>query len=96
MFFGTFKNSTPGAAFNEFQIVGVIALWGVVMSAVFMLRAYRAVFFGERPSRWQGLKDVPLSHSWPIGLLVAALLFFGFVPQTVLQAVEPALRLFAK
>ena len=48
VFFGAFKNSTPGAGFNEFQIVGTIALWGVVISAVYMLRAYRAIFMGER------------------------------------------------
>jgi NADH-quinone oxidoreductase subunit M len=96
VFFGTFRNSTPGAAFNRFQIVGVIGLWGVVISAVFMLRAYRAIFFGDRPARWQAIKDVPLSSGWPIGLLVAALLVFGFAPQLVVQAVEPALRLFAR
>ncbi|MBV8352899.1 MAG: NADH-quinone oxidoreductase subunit M, partial [Verrucomicrobia bacterium] len=48
VFFGAFKNSTPGAGFNEFQVVGTIALWGVVISAVYMLRAYRAIFMGER------------------------------------------------
>jgi NADH-quinone oxidoreductase subunit M len=96
VFFGAFKNSTPGAAFNGFQIVGVIALWGVVISAVYMLRAYRAVFLGERAPRWQTLKDMPLALSWPVALLVAALLFFGFAPQTVLQAVAPAIHLFVK
>lgn len=96
VFFGAFKTATPGAAFSGFQIVAAIGLWGVVISSVFMLRAYRAIFFGERPARWQALKDVPLSRSWPIGLLVAALLFFGMVPQTVLQVIEPAIRVFAR
>ena len=96
VFFGTFRNSTPGAGINRFQIVGIIAVWGVVISAVFMLRAYRAIFFGDRPARLQTVKDVPLSISWPVGLLVAALLVFGFAPQLVVQAVEPALRLFVR
>src|SRR6201987_2896636 len=73
VFFGAFKNSAPGAALNEFQIVGIIALWGVVISAVYMLRAYRAIFMGEPQARWQGLRDMPAGSKWAIVLLVAAL-----------------------
>src|ERR1700746_1235843 len=96
VFFGAFKNSTPGAALNEFQVVGVIALWGVVISAVYMLRAYRAIFMGEPQARWQSVKDMPMSVGWAVVLLVAALLVVGLLPRTVLDAVEPGIRLFVK
>ncbi len=96
VFFGAFKNGTAGAAFNEFQIVGTIALWGVVISAVYMLRAYRAIFMGERQARWQSVKDMPMTVGWAVVLLVAALLVVGLVPRTVLDAVEPGIRLFVK
>jgi NADH-quinone oxidoreductase subunit M len=96
VFFGAFKNSTPGSGFNEFQIVGTIALWGVVISSVYMLRAYRAIFMGERQARWQSVKDMPMSVGWAIILLVAVLLAVGLMPRTVLDAVEPGIRLFAK
>jgi NADH-quinone oxidoreductase subunit M len=96
VFFGAFKNSTPGAGFNEFQIVGTIALWGVVISAVYMLRAYRAIFMGERQARWQTVKDMPLNLGWAVILLIAALLVVGLAPRTVLDAVEPGIRLFVK
>jgi NADH-quinone oxidoreductase subunit M len=96
VFFGAFKNSTPGVGFNEFQIVGAIAIWGVVISAVYMLRAYRAIFMGERQARWQSVKDMPLRLGWAVILLVAALLIVGLAPRTVLDAVEPGIRLFVK
>ncbi len=96
VFFGAFRNGTPGAALDPIQWVTVVALWGVVISAVYMLRAYRAIFFGDRPARWAGIKDVPFSLGWPIGLLLAALLLVGMFPQTILQAIEPTLRFFAK
>jgi NADH-quinone oxidoreductase subunit M len=96
VFFGAFKNSTPGTGFNEFQIVGTIALWGVVISAVYMLRAYRAIFMGEPQARWQGVRDIPAKAKWAVVLLVAALLVVGLAPRTVLDAVEPGIRLFAK
>jgi NADH-quinone oxidoreductase subunit M len=96
VFFGAFKNSTPGIGFNEFQVVGTIALWGVVISAVYMLRAYRAIFMGERQARWQTVRDMPMHLGWAVILLVAALLVVGLLPRTVLDAIEPGIRLFAK
>jgi NADH-quinone oxidoreductase subunit M len=96
VFFGAFKHSTPGVGFNEFQFVGTIALWGVVISAVYMLRAYRAIFMGEPQARWQTVKDMPINLGWAVILLVAALLLVGLAPRTVLDAVEPGIRLFAK
>jgi NADH-quinone oxidoreductase subunit M len=96
VFFGAFKTATPGAAFNGYQIATVCALWGLIISAVYMLRAYRNIFFGERLNRWAGVKDVSLALGWPVLLLVASLVFFGFAPQTVLQRVEPGMALFWK
>jgi NADH-quinone oxidoreductase subunit M len=96
VFFGAFRNGIAGAAFNEFEIVGTIAIWGVVISAVYMLRAYRAIFMGERQARWQSVKDMPVSVGWAVIMLVAALLVVGMVPRTVLDAIEPGIRLFAK
>jgi NADH-quinone oxidoreductase subunit M len=96
VFFGAFKTATPGAAFNGYQIATVCALWGLVISAVYMLRAYRNIFFGERSSRWANVKDVSLGLGWPVLLLLAGLIFFGFMPQTVLQKIEPGMALFWK
>ena len=46
VFFGAFRHGANLTAFTIFQIATVLALWGVVISAVYMLRAYRAVFMG--------------------------------------------------
>ncbi|HEX4200096.1 MAG TPA: proton-conducting transporter membrane subunit, partial [Chthoniobacterales bacterium] len=96
VFFGAFKTATPGGAFNGYQIATVCALWGLVISAVYMLRAYRNIFFGERSSRWANVKDVSLGLGWPVLLLLAGLIVFGFAPQAVLQKVEPGMALFWK
>jgi NADH-quinone oxidoreductase subunit M len=96
VFFGAFKTAAPGSVFNGYQWAAVCGLWGVVISAVYMLRAYRGIFFGERSQRWSGVRDVSWSVGWPVVLLVAALLLFGFAPQIILQAVEPGFRLFLK
>lgn len=44
---GTFH---PGRL-DRYQVATVCALWGVVISAVYMLRAYRRTFQGEAPGR---------------------------------------------
>jgi len=98
VFFGAFKNGGPGLAFSDFQIVTVVALWGVVISAVYMLRAYRAVFMGETPARWAGLSDCCRCSSEnsccirpAIALLLALLLVAGFQPQLFVNLVRPAI-----
>src|SRR5439155_23788414 len=70
VFFGAFKNHEGLGAFNNYQIAATFALWGVVISAVYMLRAYRAVFMGEPLKRWSQLVDPPILARVPIVLLI--------------------------
>src|SRR6184192_143204 len=51
IFFGAFKNGWEMGRFHLFQIATVLGLWGVVVSAVYMLRAYRKTFMGALAAR---------------------------------------------
>lgn len=90
--FGTFRNGASPDRFNIFQIATVLALWGVVMSAVYMLRAYRSVFMGAVRESWSGLTDLRRSLWIPIGILVAMSLWFGFFPQSFIRIVSPTFK----
>src|SRR5207245_7371475 len=46
IFFGAFENGWTMDGFHIFQIATVLVLWGVVISTVYMLRAYRNTFMG--------------------------------------------------
>jgi len=95
VFFGAFQNGWEMGRFHIFQIATVLGLWGVVISAVYMLRAYRKVFMGTLPERfrgWNNLVDLRLSLHVPVTLLVGALLWFGFFPQSFVRIVAPAFR----
>src|SRR5438445_6496021 len=95
IFFGAFQNGWEMERFHIFQIATVLGLWGVVISAVYMLRAYRKVFMGTLPERfrgWNNLVDLRLSLHVPVTLLVGALLWFGFFPQSFVRIVAPAFR----
>lgn len=92
VFFGAFSHAGKGVDFSNFQIATIIALWGVVISAVYMLRAYRAVFLGETDKRWSSLIDVRCCFKPAIILLIVALLISGFRPQFFLNLITPTVK----
>src|SRR5690242_13778888 len=53
IFFGAFRNGWEIARMHIFQVATVLALWGVVLSTVYMLRAYRKTFMGTVRDQWQ-------------------------------------------
>jgi NADH-quinone oxidoreductase subunit M len=102
IFFGSFASGVPEMGFvdgkevfgfNGFQIATICAVWGIVISAIYMLRAYRRVFMGPLSDRWSRLSDLSgLPHA-AIVILLAIMLFFGFFPQILVNLVTPALLL---
>ena len=92
IFFGAFKNGWEMDRFHIFQIATVLALWGVVISTVYMLRAYRKTFMGALNDRWKEIVDLRFSLRLPIVVLIGALLCYGFFPQFLVQTVTPVLR----
>jgi NADH-quinone oxidoreductase subunit M len=92
IFFGAIQNGWDMQRFHIFQIATVLALWGVVISTVYMLRAYRSTFMGKMNERWEKLVDLGTALRIPVALLIAGLIWFGFFPQTLVQLVEPAFR----
>jgi NADH-quinone oxidoreductase subunit M len=69
----------------------VVAVWGVVISAIYMLRAYRSVFWGPIADRWTSLTDIGSSAKWAVILLIVPLMVAGFYPQMILRMVGTAL-----
>jgi NADH-quinone oxidoreductase subunit M len=89
IFFGAFARGTVGG-FNWFQIATGLALWGVVISAIYMLRAYRRIFWGTRGSAVNdALADISPGTRWAVILLLAALILTGFRPGLLLDYLNP-------
>ncbi len=74
-----------------------VAISGVVISAIYGLRAAARVFFGPPSEALQRVhaQHPPADLDWreklPALLLLAALLFFGFYPKAISQPVDQAL-----
>ena len=108
VFFGSFLDNGDALhkvnqhRFNFHQIAAVCGLWGVVMSAVYMLRAFRRVFLGPPKSlpahvHAEGVA-VPVAagdlfggQRWALALLMVGLVVVGFRPGVLLNLVRPSL-----
>jgi NADH-quinone oxidoreductase subunit M len=89
IFFGAFARGAVGG-FNWFQTCTALALWGVVISAVYMLRAYRNIFWGARGSAVKdNTEDLGCDVRWAVILLIAVLLLTGFRPGLLLDYLNP-------
>jgi NADH-quinone oxidoreductase subunit M len=81
-----------GAWQAGFKWQAVVAVFGVVISAVYLLRAVRDAFFGPRNPRWDALHDAHGLQKLPFALLLAVLLFFGCWPRTIVDVIEGGVR----
>ena len=79
--FGAFKNAS---SISALQVTAIIAVWGVVISAVYMLRAYRGIFQGESDRNLTLVRKDLLPKS-PIIILIVALMLTGFFPNIILS-----------
>ena len=85
--------------FDFHQIATVCALWGVVVSAIYMLRAYRRVFFGnlrsvsgEMPTAsGANTQDLVGNRRWSLTLLLVGLVVVGFQPKLLVNVLRPVL-----
>jgi NADH-quinone oxidoreductase subunit M len=92
IFFGAFRNGWTMDGFHRFQIATVLALWGVVISTVYMLRAYRNAFMGTTREQWKQLIDLRPALRVPVALLIGALLCYGFFPQSFVRILAPTFQ----
>lgn len=77
------------AAVKTYPVLGVLAVLGLVVSALFMLRVYRKAFFGPKNERWSHLEEITPWLALPRAVLVAVLVVFGFFPGWALDVIGP-------
>jgi NADH-quinone oxidoreductase subunit M len=84
VFFGAWSQPT-------LHLVVILAVWGgLIIGAVYMTRAVRAILHGPLPQKFAELPDA--YNFWrkiPYALLLASLLIFGFVPKLLTEKINP-------
>jgi NADH-quinone oxidoreductase subunit M len=84
VFLSTFQNYNGTAGLSPVQITCILAIWGVVISAVYMLRAYRRVFHGPTVKATESAADLTIADRIPALLLVLTLFAVGLYPNLLL------------
>ena len=88
VFISGFQGWTPDQALGPVQIATIIAIWGVVISAVYMLRAFRNTFHGPAVERCEKASDLTLTEKAPAILLSLVLLAVGLYPNLLLNLLK--------
>ena len=72
-----------------FRIATICAVWGIVVTATYLLWAVRTSFFGPFDEKWNMLKDA--TSAWqklPYVLLIVVLLTVGFGPRLLTDIIQ--------
>lgn len=78
------------SAVKAYPVMGILAIMGLVISALFMLRVVQKTFYGEKNERWEHIPDVTLVMATPRIILVGIILFFGLFPKVMLDVIQSA------
>jgi len=77
-------------AWERYRWQTILAIFGIVITATYMLRMVQNVFFGAPRTEWAKLNDAKgFFVKLPFGFLVAVLLIFGFWPSLLLNVIRP-------
>ena len=88
VFLSAFQNYDYSKGLGPVQIACILAIWGVVISAIYMLRAYRNIFQGPAVKATTDTPDLTLEDRIPVILLAVALLAVGLYPNLLLHLLD--------
>lgn len=88
VFLSAFAAYDGSSGFGPVQIACILSIWGVVISAVYMLRAYRNIFHGPTVKTTESAADLTLADRIPAIILVIALFAVGLYPNVLLNLLK--------
>jgi len=78
-------------AWSQYPLIVALAVFGILITAIYLLRAVQQVCYGPENPQWKDLQDAAtFSERFPFVLLLGALLLFGFWPHGLLRMIQPA------
>ena len=86
-FIGAFKTSS-----QLIHVLAIIALTGVVLGAVYVLRMVANVLFGPRKEEWDHVKDIHGSYWIPVVSLIFIIVLFGVFPSLLMDMVNSGIE----
>jgi NADH-quinone oxidoreductase subunit M len=88
VFLSAFKDYHAASGLGPVQIACIFSIWGVVISAVYMLRAYRNIFQGPTVKSTVSAMDLTLTDRLSATLLIVSLFAVGLYPNILLNLLK--------
>jgi NADH-quinone oxidoreductase subunit M len=78
------------ASFKVYPLFGSLAIFALVVSALFILRVVQRTCFGTTNDRYHHLSDMTMTLSLPRIILASVILLFGLFPALMLNMIQTA------
>lgn len=78
------------SAVKVYPVRGILAILGLVISALFLLRVVQKTFFGNKNPKHEGLPDVTPFLAFPRVLIICVIVFFGLFPRLMVDMIQTA------
>jgi len=77
--------------FTRYPTAAVIATFGIVLAALYILLAYQRTMQGPLSTAHEGMRDLRVREVAALAPLIALMIFFGFYPKPLTDIVNPAI-----
>lgn len=88
IFMGSFTKEAVLFGGLHFRVLSILAILGVVITAVYVLRVIQFTFFGPRKAEWDHLTDAHGVELVPIVILCGVLILFGLFPSPLIDLIN--------
>lgn len=88
IFIGAFISEGTILGFIPFRVIAILAILGIVITAIYVLRVIQFVFFGPRKKEWDSLSDAKGVEMVPIVVLCGVLILFGLYPAPLIDLIN--------
>jgi NADH-quinone oxidoreductase subunit M len=80
-------------SWERYPLQTIAAVFGIVITATYMLRAVANIFFGPMDPRWEKLRDAMLFRErLPYAFLILVLVVFGFAPGPLVELITSGIN----
>jgi NADH-quinone oxidoreductase subunit M len=78
--------------FTRYRVAAVAATAGMILAAIYILWLYQRTMTGPVRPEVEKFQDLKARELWAVGPLIALIIVFGFVPQPLLNIINPAVN----
>ena len=78
--------------FSAFRTITIIGTLGILLNAVYFLRAYQRIFTGSLNKKYNNLKDITNRELITVIPIAFFIILFGLYPAPLVNLVAPAIK----